>query len=64
MGEVRVNVKPRDEIDFEKLGLALLAIAESLPAKEQDCLAAEGAVIAERLNLYPKRARRPKVSAA
>ena len=55
MSEVRVTIKPRNEIDVEKLALALLAIAESLPAEEQDRLAADGALIAERLNLYRKR---------
>ena len=55
MSEVRVTIKPRNEIDVEKLALALLAISESLPPEEQDRLAADGALIAERLNLYPKR---------
>ena len=55
MSEVRVTIKPRNEIDVEKLALALLAIAESLPAEEQDRLAADGALIAERRNLYRKR---------
>jgi hypothetical protein len=44
MSEVRVTIKPRREIDLEKLALALLAIAESLSRAEQARLAVEGAV--------------------
>lgn len=64
MSEVRVTIKPRGEIDVEKLALALLAIAESLPPAEQDRLAAEGAMIAEQLDLYPKKSKKRKGSAA
>jgi hypothetical protein len=64
VNEVRVTIKPRSEIDVEKLALALLAIAESLPPTEQDRLAAEGAVIAEQLDLYPKKSKKRKGSAA
>ena len=63
MSDVRVTIKPRSEIDVEKLALALLAIAESLPQEEQDRLAAEGAKVAAQLRLYPKNRRRQKESA-
>ena len=64
MNEVKVIIKPRAEIDIEKLAMALLAVAQSLPAKEQERLAAEGAKIAEQLGLYPKNRKHQKGSAA
>ena len=64
MNKVKVTIKPRAEFDIEKLAQALLAIAQSLPAKDQDRLAAEGAEIAERLGLHPKNRKREKGSAA
>jgi hypothetical protein len=57
---IRVDVTPRDEMDLKRLAVALLAIARSLPENEQDRLAAEGAVIAERLGLYADHRKHPK----
>ena len=64
MSEIKVTIKPRAEVDIEKLATALLAIAQSLPAKEQNRLADEGAEIAEQLGLYPKNRKRQKGTAA
>jgi len=64
VNKVKVTIKPRAEIDIEKLAQALLAIARSLPAEDQDRLAAEGAEIAAQLGLYPKSRKPQKGSAA
>lgn len=57
---IRVDVTPRDEMDLKRLAVALLAIARSLPEHEQDRLVAEGAAVAEHLELYAHHRKRPK----